>query len=79
VVNNGRPPGRLGIEHWSARLLASELGILPCSRPWRLPPLRQGPHHRDRRFIDAYNDRFQQFAWTKHTDEIIAKIRRSKS
>jgi hypothetical protein len=27
LVNNGRPPGRVGFTHWSALFLASELGI----------------------------------------------------
>src|SRR5580704_14664698 len=27
LVNDGRPPGRLGITHWSARFMATELGI----------------------------------------------------
>lgn len=27
LVNNGRPPERLGITHWSSRFLAAELGI----------------------------------------------------
>lgn len=30
-------------------------------------------------FIDAYNDRCQPFAWTKDTDELIAKIKPSKN
>ena len=31
------------------------------------------------RFIDAYNQRCQPFAWTKDADELIAKIRPSKN
>jgi len=31
------------------------------------------------RFIDAYNDRCQPFAWTKDADELLAKIRPSKN
>ena len=31
------------------------------------------------RFIDAYNDRCQPFAWTKDADELIAKIKPSKN
>ena len=27
LENDGRPPARLGISHWSARFLAAELGI----------------------------------------------------
>ena len=30
------------------------------------------------RFIDAYNDRCEPFAWTKTADELLAKIRTSK-
>ena len=30
-------------------------------------------------FIDAYNDRCTPFAWTKDADELLAKIRPSKS
>jgi len=30
-------------------------------------------------FIDAYNDRCQPFAWAKDADELVAKIRLSKS
>ena len=37
LANEGRPPQRLGISHWSARLLAAELGIsFACvARIWR--------------------------------------------
>jgi transposase len=37
LVNNGRPPERLGITHWSSRFLASELGIsfTTVARAWR--------------------------------------------
>ena len=37
LVNGGRPPRRLGITHWSARFLATELGIsfAPVARIWR--------------------------------------------
>ena len=37
LVNNGRPPERLGITHWSARFLAAELGIsfATVARIWR--------------------------------------------
>ena len=28
-----------------------------------------------RRFIDAYNDRCEPFAWTKTPDEILAKLK----
>jgi transposase len=31
------------------------------------------------RFIDAYNDRCQPFAWTKNPDELLAKIRPSRN
>jgi hypothetical protein len=31
------------------------------------------------RFIDAYNQRCQPFAWTKDADQLIAKIRPSKN
>ncbi len=31
------------------------------------------------RFIDAYNQRCQPFAWSKDADELIAKIRPSKN
>jgi hypothetical protein len=30
-------------------------------------------------FIDAYNDRCAQFAWTNDADELFAKIRPSKN
>jgi hypothetical protein len=29
-----------------------------------------------RRFIDAYNDRCEPFAWTKTADELLNKIKR---
>ena len=32
LVNDGRPPRRLGITHWSARFMATELGISFASR-----------------------------------------------
>jgi transposase len=37
LVNNGRPPERLGITHWSSRFLAAELGIsfTTVTRAWR--------------------------------------------
>src|ERR1700722_11917076 len=37
LVNNGRPPERLGITHWSARFMAAELGIsfATVARIWR--------------------------------------------
>jgi hypothetical protein len=37
LVNNGRPPQRLGITHWSSRFLAAELGIsfATVARAWR--------------------------------------------
>ncbi len=31
------------------------------------------------RFIDAYNDRYQPFAWTKGADEMLVKIRPPQS
>ena len=45
LVNDGRPPERLGITHWSARFLAAELGISFASvariwRKWRIQPHR---------------------------------------
>ena len=45
LVNDGRPPRRLGITHWSARFLAAELGISFASvariwRKWHLQPHR---------------------------------------
>ena len=44
LENDGRPPARLGISHWSARFLAAELGISFASvaRIWRKWDLR--PH-----------------------------------
>jgi hypothetical protein len=37
LVNNGRPPERLGITHWSSRFPAAELGIsfATVDRAWR--------------------------------------------
>jgi transposase len=37
LMNNGRPPERLGITHWSSRFLAAELGIsfATVARAWR--------------------------------------------
>ncbi len=37
LANDGRPPERLGITHWSARFLAAELGIsfATVARIWR--------------------------------------------
>ena len=45
LVNGGRPPRRLGITHWSARFLATELGISFASvariwRKWHIQPHR---------------------------------------
>src|SRR5579859_6907298 len=45
LADGGRPPGRLGITHWSARFLAGELGISFASvariwRKWHLQPHR---------------------------------------
>jgi hypothetical protein len=43
LADDGRPPERLGITHWSARFLAAELGISFASvaricRKWDLLP-----------------------------------------
>ena len=45
LADGGRPPGRLGITHWSARFLAAELGISFASvariwRKWNIQPHR---------------------------------------
>jgi transposase len=45
LVNDGRPPKRLGITHWPARFMATELGISFASvariwRRWHLQPHR---------------------------------------
>jgi transposase len=45
LANGGKPPGRLGITHWSARFLAGELGISFASvariwRKWGIQPHR---------------------------------------
>jgi transposase len=45
LANDGRPPERLGIPHWSARFLAAELGISFASvariwRKWGIQPHR---------------------------------------
>src|SRR5215469_2453251 len=45
LADDGRPPGRLGITHWSARFLAAELGISFSSvariwRKWHIQPHR---------------------------------------
>jgi hypothetical protein len=45
LANDGRPPGRLGISHWSARFLAAELDISFASvariwRKWDIQPHR---------------------------------------
>ena len=45
LANNGRPPQRLGITHWSSRFLAAELGISFASvariwRKWDIQPHR---------------------------------------
>src|SRR5262249_37170450 len=45
LANDGRPPERLGITHWSARFLAAELGISFASvariwRKWKIQPHR---------------------------------------
>ena len=45
LADEGRPPARLGITHWSARLLGAELGISFASvariwRKWKLQPWR---------------------------------------
>jgi transposase len=45
LADDGRPPQRLGITHWSARLLAAELGISFASvariwRKWKIQPHR---------------------------------------
>src|SRR5690242_5591452 len=45
LAENGRPPARLGVTHWSARLLGAELGISFATvariwRKWKLQPWR---------------------------------------
>jgi transposase len=45
LAEDGRPPAHLGVTHWSARLLAAELGISFASvariwRKWNLQPWR---------------------------------------
>ena len=50
LADKGRPPERLGVTHWSARLLGAELGISFATvariwrkwnlQPWRAPRLR---------------------------------------
>ena len=45
LANDGRPPERLGITHWSARFLGAELGISFASvariwRKWKIQPHR---------------------------------------
>ena len=45
LADDGLPPGRLGITHWSARFLAAELGISFASvariwRKWKIQPHR---------------------------------------
>jgi transposase len=45
LAEEGRPPARLGVTHWSARLLAAELGISFATvariwRKWKLQPWR---------------------------------------
>src|SRR6266496_502230 len=45
LADNGRPPARLGITHWSARFMAAELGISFASvariwRKWNIQPHR---------------------------------------
>jgi transposase len=45
LADGGRPPARLGVTHWSARLLADQLGISFASvariwRKWELQPWR---------------------------------------
>ena len=45
LVNNGRPPQRLGITHWSSRFLAAELGVSFATvartwRKWKIQPHR---------------------------------------
>jgi transposase len=45
LANDGRPPRRLGITHWSARFMATELGISFASvariwRKWHIQPHR---------------------------------------
>jgi transposase len=46
LAEDGRPPARLGVTHWSARLLAAELGISFATvariwRKWNLQPWRR--------------------------------------
>jgi transposase len=46
LANDGRPPERLGVTHWSARLLADELGISFATvasiwRDWKIQPHRR--------------------------------------
>ena len=45
LANDGRPPERLGITHWSARFMAAELGVSFASvariwRKWNIQPHR---------------------------------------
>src|SRR5712692_6413874 len=47
LADDGRPPARLGITHWSARYLAAELGVSFASvariwRKWGIQPHRTG-------------------------------------
>jgi transposase len=48
LANEGRPPVRLGITHWSARFMAAELGVSFASvariwRKWNIRPHRTAP------------------------------------
>ncbi|MFJ5221031.1 helix-turn-helix domain-containing protein [Streptomyces sp. NPDC088354] len=45
LAENGRPPARLGVTHWSSRLLGAELGlsfsaVVKIWRKWGLQPHR---------------------------------------
>ena len=45
LAEDGRPPARLGVTHWSARLLGKQLGISFASvariwRKWNVQPHR---------------------------------------
>ncbi len=69
------PPKKLGVTHWSSRLLGDHLGISngtvattwrACGiQPWRLET-----------FITGGNNRAHPFTWTKTAAAVLAKANR---
>jgi transposase len=69
------PRDRLGVTHWSSRLLAEQLGIsnVWVARIWRKWAATLAAADVIETFIEGWNERCQPFTWTKTADEILSK------